>query len=251
MPDHIYEILSLAMRYVFTLLGVLIVWRAFSWLRKDRRLKHKRLRQLPDAGTIGVLTVEAGSDELPEGSIIPVPSEGVLGFLRTCDIVVPVEGVEREHIDFTFRNGHGLYVYPRRGCSFQLDGMDVQTRRDARSTPMQHGSVITLGQATLRLGVFEGLDVPTRWAMVAEEPMEELPLQPLLPPDGMPLPPPPAPWPLPPRQPLYPPDELRYAPYPDAEAPGGHSSSLPPVPPPAWPLADVPADPVRRPPYDN
>ena len=83
MPDEIYEIISLAARYWFALLGLLIVWRSFSWLRKDRRAKHRRLRQLPDAGMIGELVVLHGSDELPEGTAIPVPREGVLGFVRT------------------------------------------------------------------------------------------------------------------------------------------------------------------------
>ena len=52
----VYEVLALAMRYFFTLMGLIIVWRSFSWLRKDRRMKHRRLKQLPDAGTIGILT---------------------------------------------------------------------------------------------------------------------------------------------------------------------------------------------------
>jgi len=38
----VYEVLSLAMRYFFTFLGAMIVWRSFSWLRKDRRKKHRR-----------------------------------------------------------------------------------------------------------------------------------------------------------------------------------------------------------------
>ena len=33
MPDDLYEILSLGMRYWFLLLGALIVWRSFRWLR--------------------------------------------------------------------------------------------------------------------------------------------------------------------------------------------------------------------------
>ena len=176
MPTQVYEVLSLAMRYVFTFLGVMIVWRAFSWLRKDRRLKHKRLRQLPDAGTIGVLAVEFGSRELPEGTILPVPHEGVMGFLRTCDIVVPVDGVANEHLDFTFTDGKGLYVCPRRGCPCTVDGVEIRTKRDSRRHPMQHSSLLTIGEATLRLGVFAGLDVQ-HYVPVAEDlfPLEQYP----------------------------------------------------------------------------
>jgi len=155
----IYEVLALAMRYFFTLMGVMIVWRAFSWLRKDRKLKHRRLKQLPDAGTIGILTVEAGSKQLKPGEVIPVPYEGVLGYLRTCDVVVPVDDVATMHLDFTFIDGKGLYIYPRRGCEAIVDGMPLVTRGDSRRYPMQHGSTLEIGQAVLRLGVFAGLNV--------------------------------------------------------------------------------------------
>ena len=165
----IYEVLSLAMRYFFTFMGVLIVWRAFSWLRKDRRQTHKRLKQLPDAGTIGVFTVEQGGDELDAGEIIPVPHEGVLGYLRTCDVVVPVEDVATVHLDFSFQDGKGLYIFPRRGCEAVVDGVPLASRRDCERFPMQHGSTLEIGQAVLRLGVFAGLDVQEAHPAAPEE----------------------------------------------------------------------------------
>ena len=147
------------MRYFFTLIGVMIVWRSFSWLRKDRNLKHRRLKQLPDAGTIGILTVETGSRQLQEGAIIPVPYEGVLGYLRTCDVVVPVDDVATIHLDFSFVDGKGLFIYPRRGCDAAVDGVALTSRRLSQQYPMQHGSILQIGQAVLRLGVFAGLNV--------------------------------------------------------------------------------------------
>jgi len=154
-----YQILSKLMSYVFTLLGVIIVLRAFTWLRKDRQATHKRLKALPDAGFIGVLTVLQGSSELPEGTALPVPWEGVLGFVRTCDVVVPVDDVIAKHLDFTFRNGKGLYIYPRRGCPTAVDGVTLDSAADSRRYPMQHGSILCVGNAVLQLGVFAGLDV--------------------------------------------------------------------------------------------
>ena len=101
MPEDIYEVLALGLRYWFVLLGGLMVWRSFAWLRKDRRAQHRRLRRLPDAGMVGELVVRRGSGELPEGTVLPVPREGVLGYLRTCDLVVPVEGVASKHVDLS------------------------------------------------------------------------------------------------------------------------------------------------------
>lgn len=67
------KLFPLAARYWFTFLGVLIVWRSFRWLRKDRRAKHRRLKQLPDAGMVGELVVLTGSEELPAGVALPYP----------------------------------------------------------------------------------------------------------------------------------------------------------------------------------
>ena len=85
MGSDVYEVISLAARSWFTFLGVLIVWRSFRWLRKDRKAKHRRLKQLPDAGMVGELVVLDGSNELPPGTALPLPREGTLGCLRTCD----------------------------------------------------------------------------------------------------------------------------------------------------------------------
>lgn len=160
MPQNIYQILSLACRYWFAFLGVLIVWRSFSWLRKDRRMTHKRLKTLPDAGLIGELVVLQGSDELPEGTSLPLPCEGTLGCLRTCDVVVPVSGVAKQHADFTFISGQGVAFFPRPGCPCMVDGQMLHGRRDARQFPMRHNSLLSLGDAVLKLRIFAGLDAP-------------------------------------------------------------------------------------------
>lgn len=158
MPENIYEIVSLGMRYWFAFLGLLIVWRAFSWLRKDRRAKHRRLKQLPDAGMIGEMVVLQGSDELPEGTAIPVPRAGVLGFVRTCDVVVPVDGVAARHIDFAFQDGKGLLLFPLRGQSCIMDDTELTHRSKTKKYPMFHGSRLQVGDAVLRLRLFAGLD---------------------------------------------------------------------------------------------
>ena len=190
MPEDVYEVLSLGMRYWFVLLGVLIVWRAFGWLRKDRREKHRRLRQLPDAGMIGELVVLVGSDELPEGTVIPVPREGVLGFLRTCDVVVPVPGVQDHHLDFSFRNGQGLLVHPWRGCTCQVDADEMDHRSKPKQHPMHHGSRLFVGDAVLRLRVFAGRNVQRHvMYMEDEEPAPDRPLQPDQPEAGWQQPP--------------------------------------------------------------
>ncbi|MBP3452452.1 MAG: hypothetical protein J6M20_01915 [Clostridia bacterium] len=162
MPENIYEIVSLGMRYWFAFLGLLIVWRAFSWLRKDRRAKHRRLKHLPDAGMIGEMAVLQGSDELPEGTVIPVPRAGVLGFVRTCDVVVPVDGVAARHVDFVFQDGKGLLLFPLRKQRCIVDDTELTHRSKTKKHPMCHGSHLQVGDAVLRLRLFAGLDTAYR-----------------------------------------------------------------------------------------
>ena len=210
MPQDLYSIAALACRYWFAFLGVLIVWRSFSWLYKDRRLKHKRLRTLPDAGMIGELVVLQGSDALPEDSYLPVPREGVLGFVRTCDLVVPVGGVARQHLDFVFVEGQGLRVIPRRGLSCMVDGVLIADRRTARDFPMRHNSLLSVGDAMLKLRLFAGIDAPYAAEFMPDLPEEEPPQDEAMPGyfptyDGMPYPPQEG-WPEPP---VYPPEPPR------------------------------------------
>lgn len=184
MAENIYEIISLGARYWFAFLGLLIVWRAFRWLRKDRNAKHRRLKQLPDAGLIGELVVICGSDELPEGSSLPLPRAGVLGFLRTCDVVVPVSGVAGKHLDFTFQDGKGLLIFPLRGQTCIMDEVELNHKSKTKQHPMHHGSHLEVGEAVLRLRLFAGLDTEYRPyyayepACPPEPQWEESPLQP-------------------------------------------------------------------------
>lgn len=170
MPDDIYEVLALGLRYWFVLLGVLMVWRSFVWLRKDRRAQHRRLRRLPDAGMVGEMVVRRGSKELPEGTVLPVPREGVLGYLRTCDLVVPVEGVAGKHVDFSFEEGVGLLLRPWRGVTCRVEGEELTARSRPKENPLCHGDTLEVGEAALRLRLFAGLEATRRAALAPDEP---------------------------------------------------------------------------------
>ena len=173
MSEQLYEVISLGARYWFALLGVLIVMRSFIWLFKDRRAKHERLRQLPDAGMIGELVVLEGTEDLPENTVLPVPREGILGFVRSCDIVVPCPGVARHHLDFTYHDKYGLLLYPRGHQTCEVNGMPMTRRDSAKAFAMHHGMQLRVGEALLRLRLFAGLDeeyhpdirqdLPTPW----------------------------------------------------------------------------------------
>lgn len=156
MPDSVYEVVAQAARYWFLFLMVLIVWRSYRWLARDRRQRRKRLRLLPDAGFVGELVVLSGSDELPAGLALPVSREGVLGSVRGDDLYVPVHGVAKRHLWYVFEEDHGLRVQPLGRRAVQVDGVALEGRH-ARAY-LAHGSRLRLGEAELRLRMFAGFE---------------------------------------------------------------------------------------------
>jgi len=155
---ELYEVVSLSARYLFVLLGILIVFRAFVWLLSDRAEKRRRLRDLPNAGVVGEFVVISGSPSLPEGTTVPVPREGILGALRSNDIVIPCPDVRARHLLFTFDPDLGLVIHPLSGRSAVVDSAELDCRAEPAQSAMRHGSFLQVGSAVLRLRLFAGLD---------------------------------------------------------------------------------------------
>ena len=149
MSGDAYEILALLMRYVFAVIGALIVFRSFIWLRKDARAYRKEMRSLPDAGLIGEMV------DLDTGKAQPLPREGVIGSSRECDIRVKGDYVLRRHARFEFEEGKGLKIIPSRRGLTLLGGVEMRGPGWAL-----HGTQIGIGSHTLRVRLFAGLNVP-------------------------------------------------------------------------------------------
>lgn len=156
MPDQIYEVVSQGARYWFLFLMVLIVWRSYRWLARDRKQRKKRLKLLPDAGYVGELVVVQGNAELPEGLALPVSGEGTLGCLRGNDVYVPVKGVAKKHLWYEFDDEQGLRVEPYGRRRMEVDGKTYTGRR--AHTYLTHGARLVLGDAVLRLRMFAGFE---------------------------------------------------------------------------------------------
>ena len=159
---EIYTVLSLASRWLFAFFALMLLIFAFAWHHSERRNRRERFKNLPEAGTVGELVVLSGSDELPPDTWFPVPREGVLGALRSCDLVVPCPGVHSQHLDFSWQDGIGLLIRPRIGCEVLVDGVPVSRRGAYADTPMLHGSLLQIGSAVLRLQLFSALSHTNR-----------------------------------------------------------------------------------------
>ena len=160
-PD-IYEVLSVASRWIFAFFALMLLVFALVWHHAERKERKERFKNLPGAGTVGELIVLSGSDELAEGTWFPVPREGVLGSLRSCDLVIPCPGVSSQHLDFSWQDGSGLLIRPRVGCEALIDGTPVTRRFGTQDKPLLHGSVLQVGTAALRLQLYAALSHTNR-----------------------------------------------------------------------------------------
>lgn len=156
MPDNVYEVLAQGARYWFLFWMALIAWRSWRWYRKDRRAAKKRLKLLPDAGYVGEMVVIDGGGEIQRGTVYPVPREGTLGTLRTNDLCLQADGVERRHLWFRFDDRKGLMVEPFGKHPVHVDGEDFQSR--SHPLYMAHGSWLVVGGVQMRLRLFAGFE---------------------------------------------------------------------------------------------
>ncbi len=224
MSPETYSAVFLASHWLFAFFALMLLLFAFAWHHSERKERRNRFKNLPGAGTIGELVVLSGSSELPRDTWFPVPREGVLGSIRSCDLVVPCPGVRSQHLDFSWQDGTGLLIRPRAGCDVLVDGVPVSRRGAYADAPLLHGSTLQVGSAVLRLQLFSALahtsrpfaaqapaagPGPEAWAPPVHPPVPEpyTPTQALqVPPDVFPVPGqpiPPAANPVPQDQPQY------------------------------------------------
>lgn len=134
-------------------MAAVIVLRAAIWVRRDSRMRRRALQALPDAGTIGELTViRGGDDALEQGACISIPHEGILGSARACDIVLPHEDVPGRAAQFTLTRD-GLCMTPWRGTALRVNGQTYPG-----PVTLSHGNTLQWGGLRLRLRLFEGTE---------------------------------------------------------------------------------------------
>lgn len=157
MPAHVYEVFALAARFWFLFLMVIIVWQTYRWYARDRRLRKKRLETLPDAGYIGEFVLMRPVAGLAAGTAFRVPAEGTLGLLRSNDICLPAAGVADRHLLFRYSREDGICLTPLGGSEFTVDQTPIGDQPGGLY--VVHGSRLFVGEAELRLRMFEGYEV--------------------------------------------------------------------------------------------
>ena len=150
MSTNAYELLALAMRYVFAGLIVLIVARAWYGASVDSQRATKLRRLSPDTGIIGELLVTDGGERAKPGMRYPVTLEGTIGSNRRADIRIRHSSIRRRHAIYQMTD-EGFFV--RGHANIRVgDG----TGRFARELLLKDGDHLQVGGVTLMLVLTDG-----------------------------------------------------------------------------------------------
>ena len=109
MNGDLYELISMAMRYVFAALMALIVIRAWRITLVDSRRAASLRKLSPETGLCGEFLVVRGHGKAREGMRYPVIREGLIGSASKCDVRLRSPSVRRGHASFELTS-HGLLV---------------------------------------------------------------------------------------------------------------------------------------------
>lgn len=173
MSANAYEVLALAMRYVFAALMVLIVIRAWRISAVDSQRAKKLRRLSPDTGIIGEMLVVNGSERARPGMRYPVTLEGTIGSSRRADIRVRHSSVGSRHAYYQMTE-EGLFVRGHAHCRIRNGAGEV-----LREMVLSDGDILRVGQVALMLVLTDGGNAPEeinrhvrhrRHAAAADEP---------------------------------------------------------------------------------
>lgn len=154
MSANAYEILALAMRYVFAGLMVLIVLRAWRISLVDSRRAAKLRRLSPDTGIIGEMLVVKGGERARPGMHYPVTLEGTIGSNRRADIRVRHSAVRGRHAIYQMTE-EGLFVRGHANARIR-----DKFGRGARELMLQDGDILRIGDVALMLVLTDGGSEP-------------------------------------------------------------------------------------------
>jgi len=154
MNANAYEILALAMRYVFAALILLIVLRALSVTMVDSKRAAQLRRLNPKTGIIGEFVVLEG-DGLKQGKRFPVTLEGSIGASSRTDIRIRRNGLHARHAYYQMTPA-GLYVRGHAGITLMDEDGDY-----VRERILADGDVLYIGRIEMMLVLHDATAAPS------------------------------------------------------------------------------------------
>ena len=146
MDAQAYEILSLAMRYWFAALAIIVAASALRLQHIQARAAHKERHEDPNLEYIGELLVIKGARR---GDRYPIQRDIVIGRSRRCDVIINDRSVRKRHARAELRSG-GLYIAAISNAPISLRGQPLKPEFLARD-----GALFCVGEVMLQLTLYD------------------------------------------------------------------------------------------------
>lgn len=150
MNGNLYEIIAIGARYLFAVIMVIIVIRAWKITIIDSRRAASLRRLSPETGVCGEFIVLAGNGKVREGMRYPVIREGLIGSSRKADVRLRSRDVHRSH---------AFFELTKKGLRLRAQGRArvYDSRGNSRKELLLGDGVkITVGRIELMLILTEG-----------------------------------------------------------------------------------------------
>lgn len=148
MREELYSILAMGMRYVFSGLALIIVFRAWRITVVDNRRANILRMIMPDVASVGEF-IAKGEIKKRRRKRYLLPREGVLGASGGADVSIKHPDVKRKHAFFELREG-GLLIRPLKGARITLEN-----GANAQQLILRDGDSVMLGNLKLTLVLFD------------------------------------------------------------------------------------------------
>ena len=145
-----YRVLSQLFGYMSAVVIVLVALLSLRKYMSDRALWRRVRRNLPQAGSVGVLSVLSGGRRLSAGREIRVPYEGTMGSSHSCDVCIPARKVHMRSA-FFWMEKDGLHMAALHRDGFLVDDVPVEPGDEAI---LRDGAVLRVGDAKLVLRLY-------------------------------------------------------------------------------------------------
>lgn len=155
MNANAYEILALAMRYVFAGLMLLIVLRALTVTMVDSKRAAQLRRLNPKTGVIGEFLVMESSGWARQGKRYPVTLEGCIGASSRADIRIRRNGLHARHAYYQMTKA-GLYIRGHAGITLRDEDGDY-----VRERILADGDILYIGRLELMLVLHDASAAPS------------------------------------------------------------------------------------------
>lgn len=159
MSQELYTIISLAARYFFIFLLLIIVIRSYIWLKRDNAAFKKYQNSIAAAGVVGEAVVLFGNANMHAGDRLEIYREGIIGSSKNCDMRIISPNISKRLIYYRIEDGIGLYVEPLHNSDISINAFSINN--NTRNAYIINGSILKMADVSLQFFFYPGFSIPT------------------------------------------------------------------------------------------